>query len=291
MDDWLKSQASPAASVRWPVTTVDGRSIENRQDLITSEEPLEIRVVTEAAGKQSSNSIAVTMRTPGDDFELAVGFLVSEGVVTGQADIWRVAYCEETTAGEDQNIVEVYLSPAVSFDLDRLSRNIITSSSCGICGKTSIESVEAICKIRPEGQSRLGRRTLMGLPETLQTHQPVFSKTGGLHAAALFDQAGELILRREDVGRHNALDKMVGALLMSERLPASDQVLLVSGRVSFELVQKALIAGIPIVAAVGAPSSLAVELADSFGMTLIGFLRSGRFNVYCGGERLDLADS
>ncbi len=265
--------------------------MERRSDLVTTEEPLEIRVVAEIEGQHTPTSIAVTMRTPGDDFELATGFLVSEGVVSQQRDIWRIAYCDSSDSSDDQNIVEVVLRPTVGFDLDLLARNVITSSSCGVCGKASIEAVESICPVRPEGRIRVDRSVLVALPETLASRQPVFAKTGGLHAAALFDERGDLVLRREDVGRHNAVDKLVGSLLSSGELPAGDRVLLVSGRVSFELVQKALVAGIPFLAAVGAPSSLAIELAEAYGMTLVGFLRQGRFNVYCGEERIVVSES
>jgi len=284
-------QASPSASIRYPVATYDGASVERRSDLVTTEEPLEIRVVAEIEGRQTPRSIAVTMRTPGDDFELATGFLVSEGVASKASDIWRITYCDSLDSGDEQNIVEVYLRPTVSFDLDLLTRNVITSSSCGICGRASIEAVESVCPTRPEGRIRLHRRVLVALPDTLASRQPVFAKTGGLHAAALFDERGNLVLQREDVGRHNAVDKLVGSLLGSGKLPAGDRALLVSGRVSFELVQKALVAGIPFLAAVGAPSSLAIELAENYGMTLVGFLRHGRFNVYSGEERIVASES
>lgn len=282
--------ALPSASVSRSVTTYDGAGVEHRRDLVASEEPLEIRIVREVDGRQEPISIAVTMRTPGEDFELATGFLVSEGVVKGPDDIWRIAHCEGRETSDDQNIVEVYLSPTVKLDLELLTRHVIISSSCGICGKASIEAVEVICPSRPSGDVEVDPTVLVELPELLASNQPVFSQTGGLHAAALFDQQGRLLSRREDVGRHNALDKLVGSLLASGDLPASEHVLLVSGRVSFELVQKALLAGIPFLAAVGAPSSLAIELAETYGMTLIGFLRQGRFNIYCGAHRVAAGD-
>jgi len=208
---------------------------------------------------------------------------LSEGIVAQREAIWRIAYCQ---TAEEQNVVEVHLRPGVAFDPQRFSRNVYTSSSCGICGKTSIDLVRSLCPARPVGRERIARQVLTGLPDTLRRAQPVFSHTGGLHAAGLFDAAGRLLLQHEDVGRHNALDKLIGTLLLDGALPASDRLLLVSGRASFELVQKALAAGIPVLAAVGAPSSLAVELARDLGLTLVGFLRDGRFNVYSGEERI-----
>ena len=283
-------RALPSASISTSVTTYDGLKVQRRRDLVTTEEPLEIRIVREVEGRQEPISIAVTMRTPGEDFELATGFLVSEGVVTDPNDIWRIAHCEGSETSDDQNIVEVYLTPNVQPDLELLTRHLIISSSCGICGKASIAAVEAICPSTPRGDIEIAPKVVLELPERLVSRQPVFSKTGGLHAAALFDRQGNLLSRREDIGRHNALDKLIGSLFASGDLPASDHLLLVSGRVSFELVQKALLAGIPFLAAVGAPSSLAIELAKTYGMTLIGFVRQGRFNIYCGAHRVAGAD-
>ena len=256
------------------------------EDLLTVEEPLEIRVVSEADGRRVGRSVAVTMRTPGEDRELAAGFLVSEGVVREPKDIWSIEHCTDGDVAVDDNVVDVHLAPSVEFDLDRLSRNIVTSSACGICGRASIESVQQICDERPQGDFRLAPEAISRLATELENAQGVFAQTGGIHAAALFSSAGALLVSREDVGRHNALDKLVGWLLASGRLPAAQTLALVSGRASFELVQKSLLAGIPFLAAVGAPSSLAVDLAQQYGMTLIGFLRDGRFNVYCGAERV-----
>jgi FdhD protein len=277
-----RSPAGAAVSAA-VVAYEDGRA-ERRSDLLAAEEPLEMRVSAEEAGRRVRHGVAVTMRTPGHDFELAAGFFLSEGIVAEREAIWSIAYCQEP--GALQNVVEVHLRPGVPFDPLRFSRNVYTSSSCGICGKTSIELVRTLCPAPPVGRERIARQVLTGLPETLRRAQPVFSRTGGLHAAGLFDAAGRLLLQHEDVGRHNALDKLIGTLLLDGALPASDRVLLVSGRASFELVQKALAAGIPVLAAVGAPSSLAVELAREFGLTLVGFLRDGRFNVYSGEERI-----
>jgi len=277
---------APAGATRPSTVRVYvGSEVESRPDLLAVEEPLEIRVVPEVAGARPRHSLAVTMRTPGNDFELAAGFLLSEGVVTGRDDLWHVAYCQETPESQ-RNIVEAVLAPEVAFAPERFSRNVYTTSSCGVCGKTSIELVDAVCPLRPAGTARFPREVLSRLPAVLREAQPVFARTGGLHAAGLFDPEGELLLLREDVGRHNAVDKVIGALLLDGALPASDRLLLVSGRASFELVQKALMAGIPALAAVGAPSSLAVELAGDLGLTLIGFLSERRFNVYTGAERI-----
>ena len=278
--------APEQATLRVSVARHRSGVVTRDKDLVTVEEPLEIRVVEESAGQRQRHSVAVTMRTPGEDVELAAGFLVSEGVVSEARDIWRIRHCEPAGESTDENVIEVYLAPSVGFDADRLSRNVVTSSACGICGRTSIEAVQKSCANPPRGDFQLSPRTLMGLTDMLAASQPVFSSTGGLHAAALFDSAGRLCDLREDVGRHNALDKLVGSRLLSGQLPISQSLILVSGRVSFELVLKSVLAGIPVLAAVGAPSSLAIELATEYGMTLIGFLGSDRFNVYCGEERI-----
>jgi FdhD protein len=275
---------SPAgAAVRAAVVTYEAGRVERRSDLVAAEEPLEMRVSVEQGGHRVRHSVAVTMRTPGHDFELAAGFFFSEGIVTAREAIWSIVHCQEAA---EPNVVDVLLEPGVPFDPLRFSRNVYTTSSCGVCGKTSIDLVRTVCPARPVGRERIAREVLTGLPETLRRAQAVFARTGGLHAAGLFDAAGRLLLRHEDVGRHNALDKLIGRLLLDGALPASDRLLLVSGRASFELVQKALVAGIPVLAAVGAPSSLAVELAQELGLTLVGFLRDGRFNVYAGEERI-----
>jgi FdhD protein len=285
-----RTPASPAgapgpagAAVQVTVAGYEGGRVERRVDVVAAEEPVEMRVSLEEGGRRVRHGVAVTMRTPGHDFELAAGFFLSEGIVAEREAIWGIAYCQE---GEERNIVEVRLRPGVEFDPGRFSRNVYTSSSCGVCGKTSIDLVRGVCPALPVCRERIAREILLGLPETLRRAQPVFSRTGGLHAAGLFDLAGRLLLQREDVGRHNAVDKVAGRLLLDGALPASDRLLLVSGRASFELVQKALAAGIPILAAVGAPSSLAVELAREMGLTLVGFLRDQRFNVYAGEERI-----
>jgi FdhD protein len=260
-----------------------------RVDSVAVEEPLEIRVVAGEGSRRRGHSVAITMRTPGHDFELAAGFLFSEGLVLRREDIWRFSRCGDAAEEAAENIVEVHLGPGVPFDISRFSRHVYTTSSCGVCGKASIELLQALQPSKPEGAFQLSDATVRSLPTKLAHAQEVFSETGGLHASGLFDPRGELLLAREDVGRHNALDKIIGASLLEGKLPLSDTVLLVSGRSSFELVQKALMAGIPALFAVGAPSSLAVDTAVEFGMTLVGFLRRERFNVYSGSDRLDLS--
>ena len=257
-----------------------------REDRVATEEPMEIRVVTEDAGRRVAHSLSITMRTPGHDLELAAGFLVSESIVSKRSDVWRVARCEETEESKE-NVVEVHLAPGVEFDPERFRRNFYTTSSCGVCGKASLELLEQACPPLPPDDVRVLPGILKKLPERLRKEQTVFTQTGGIHAAGLFRPDGEFLALREDVGRHNAVDKLVGSFFLEDRLPLSDGVLLLSGRASFELVQKGLMAGIPVVCAVGAPSSLAVDTAREFGQTLIGFLSEERFNVYSGSERLD----
>jgi FdhD protein len=246
---------------------------DDRDDLVV-EEPLEIRV--------DGRSVSVTMRTPGHDDELAAGFLLSEGLVKGRADIREVA---PEWMRDDCNIVDVHLAEGVSFDFESLSRHVFASSSCGVCGKASIESVHL--HFPPvESEARIGAETLLSLPARLGQGQAAFRRTGGLHAAAVFDLDGGLVVLREDVGRHNAVDKVLGHALLNGLLPFDRHVLLVSGRASFEIMQKALAGRVPIVAAVSAPSSLAVQFAEESGQTLIGFVRGERMNIYAGAERV-----
>ena len=262
------------------IVAVEGGSRLERPDTLATEEPMEIRV---AGPSQQGRSVAVTMRTPGADMELAVGFLFTEGLI-GSGDVHRAAYCDDLAA-EDQryNIVTVTLKQ--DFDFDRLHRNFFATSSCGICGKAALEDVELRCGPVEPGPL-VPASVLVSLPEALRRKQKIFERTGGLHAAGLFSPAGELICLREDVGRHNAVDKVIGEQLMAGRVPLSGMVLQVSGRASFEIVQKAAAAGIPVVAAVSAPSSLAVEAGERFGMTIVGFVRDGRLNIYSHPERV-----
>lgn len=256
-----------------------------RTDDLAVEEPLEIRV---GAGPAAA-TVGVTMRTPGADFELAAGFLTGEGVLTGCEDVERISYCADPAVNADQryNIVTVGLARDELPDLRMLERHFLTSSACGVCGKANLDALEVRgCEPLPPGPS-VDPAVLTALPDRLRAAQRLFAATGGLHAAGLFTVDGALVCAREDVGRHNAVDKVVGSAVLEGRLPLDQHVLMVSGRSSYEILQKALVAGIPIVCAVSAPSSLAVDLARRFGMTLVGFLRGERFNVYSGEERVD----
>jgi FdhD protein len=253
----------------------------SRPDTLAAEEPLEIRV----AGRP----LTVTMRTPGDDFDLARGFLVSEGVVSADSDIVAIRYCAGATADgvNTYNVLDVLLDDGVPAPDPSLERNFYTTSSCGLCGKASLEAVRTISKWHVDRDPlRLNAATIATLPDKLRAAQRVFDRTGGLHAAGLFDAGGELLCVREDVGRHNAVDKVIGWALDAGRLPLSGTTLMVSGRASFELVQKAVMAGVPALAAVSAPSSLAVDLAREMGLTLIGFLRGSSMNIYSGVQRI-----
>lgn len=270
------------------VSKVRGHETVGEPDHVAVEEPLEIRLAYSGPDGREVRSISITMRTPGNDAELAAGFLYTEGIVesTDQiAEIHHLGPQVETT--ELRNVIRVDLVPEVRVDLERLKRHFYTTSSCGVCGKTSLEALRVNGKepLRDNGFI-VSRDVLCALPEKLRSNQEVFDETGGLHASALFDAEGQLDTVREDVGRHNAVDKLVGACLLEGRVPVATRGILVSGRASFELMQKAMMAGIPMLAAVGAPSSLAVELAREFRMTLIGFLRDGRFNIYSGEERV-----
>ena len=257
------------------------------EDLVAAEEPLEVRLVHVEQGRSVSTPVSITMRTPGHDFDLAAGFLFTEGIIHGPETVARIGYCSDGPADEENNVVDVYLRPGAAFDAALVSRNFYVTSSCGVCGKASLDTLRFQgCRPVAPGAPIVDAATLCGLFDELRRPQAVFEATGGLHAAALFDATGILLALREDVGRHNALDKVIGDKLLAGELPLSDGVLLVSGRTSFEIMQKAAMAGIPLVAAVGAPSSLAVETAREFGMTLVGFLRSDRFNVYTGPERI-----
>ncbi len=272
------------SKTRAQVRRVEGETSRDRVDQLATEEPLEIRL---AAGG-ASQTLAITMRTPGADFELAAGFLHGEGILTGRGDLRRIRYCTdpETDAAQQYNVVSVELAAPELPELRGLDRHFFTSSACGVCGKASLESLEASgCTPLPAGPE-VGAELLHRLPERLREAQGLFASTGGLHAAGLFTAEGDLVCLREDVGRHNAVDKAVGWALLEGRLPLHENILLVSGRSSYEIMQKALVAGAPIVCAVSAPSSLAVEVASTFGMTLVGFLRDERFNVYAGGERI-----
>ncbi|MET7934323.1 formate dehydrogenase accessory sulfurtransferase FdhD [Streptomyces sp. NPDC005322] len=273
------------------VIRVRDGAVSTRPDTLVAEEPLEIRL--------NGRPLAITMRTPGDDFALAAGFLVSEGVLGHADELANIVYCAGATedGSNTYNVVDVKLAPGVAVPDITLERNVYTTSSCGLCGKSSLDAVRTTARWALDGEEgeggenspvRIDPETLAALPDRLRAAQRVFDRTGGLHAAALFTSAGELLDVREDVGRHNAVDKLVGRALQQGLLPLSGAVLLVSGRASFELAQKAVMAGIPVLAAVSAPSSLAVDLAAETGLTLVGFLRGTSMNVYAGEHRLGL---
>jgi FdhD protein len=265
------------------IVRCEARTRTEQEDRIVVEEPLEIRV--------GGQTLAVTMRTPGHDFELAAGWLVTEGIVTRPDEVVRIEHCREVRSPEEEgNVVLVRTTASAGAHLDRARRLLLTSSSCGLCGKGSIESIRGQFPA-VTSPARLDPVVLLGLPGTLRKAQTVFGETGGLHAAGVFTLSGELVAAREDIGRHNAVDKVIGFLFRQGRLPLSESILLVSGRASFEIAQKALAAGIPIVAAVSAPSTLAIELARSSGMALAGFLRENGFNLYAGADRLNGAAS
>ncbi len=255
----------------------DGKS-RRKEDYLAAEEPLEIRI--------GDDPLSVTMRTPGNDLELAAGFLFTEGLVQRREQIIALEEDAGRASENRGNVVLATLAPESAPDFEKMRRHFFAASSCGICGKASIDSVRARTLQPPNPDFRLDPEVLVRLPDVLRESQAVFGRTGGLHAAALFDAGGKLLVVREDIGRHNAVDKVVGWALLEERVPLGDTILLVSGRGGFEIVQKAIVAGLPVVASVSAPSSLAVQLARELGQTLIGFLRGRRFVIYAGEERV-----
>jgi FdhD protein len=286
-DDWGipdepdPTPSRPGSTTRGAVIAIDDGQRTRRNDRLATEEPMEIRVEEPS---REQRSIAVTMRTPGHDFELAVGFLFTEGLITSIDDVRGVRYCTVPADQQQFNVVSVTLTrelPSVGAE-----RNFYATSSCGVCGKASLDMIETHASKVADGPT-VATDVVLGLPDTLRAAQKVFETTGGLHGAALFSESGELLALREDVGRHNAVDKIIGERFLASDVPLSARVLLVSGRASFEIVQKAAMAGIPVICAVSAPSSLAVDAARRFGITLIGFLRGNRFNIYTGPERIE----
>lgn len=273
----------PGPTTRMRIREITGSVTTDRRDDLATEEPLEIRLTAPDGARKT---VAITMRTPGHDFELAAGFLHGEGLVR-PGEIAAIAYCtdEDLPPEARYNTVTVRLRVPIP-DLPALDRHFLTSSACGVCGSASLDALRDRCAPIPQGTLRLTPEILYGLPDALRQAQGVFGKTGGLHAAGLFSATGRMAGLREDVGRHNAVDKLVGWAALAERLPLAEHVLMVSGRASYEIMQKALAAGIPAVCAVSAPSSLAVDVARDFGMTLVGFLRGERCNVYAGQERI-----
>ena len=263
------------------VSEWDEGQVHRKDDYLAAEEPLEIRI--------GEHPLSVTMRTPGDDLDLAAGFLLTEGLIQRADQIVALDHAPDDPGNPGANrgnVVTVELDPASMPDFEKMRRHFFAASSCGICGKASIDAVRARSMQPPNPGFRLDPEVLVALPEALRASQPVFGRTGGLHAAALFDAHGKLLVLREDIGRHNAVDKVIGWALRSGRMPLSDVALLVSGRGGFEIIQKAIVAGLPVVASVSAPSSLAVQLAREMSLTLVGFLRGRRFVVYAGEARL-----
>ncbi len=268
------------------IIKVKGGEQQEVKDLLAVEEPLEIRLGFGPEHNRDQRSLAITMRTPGHDFELVVGFLFTEGIITSADDFFRIAYCKDENGEHSPNIVRIELRPTLDMDWDRFARHFYTNSSCGICGKASIESLEGMCKAPIQSDFRIDAKVLHSFNQKMRSAQGIFDHTGALHATALFDQQGHLLHIREDIGRHNALDKIIGAALMEGSLPLKQHVIMLSGRSCFELIQKALMARIPIVAAVGAPSSLAVETAQNFNITLLGFAKNSGFNIYSSPEKI-----
>lgn len=273
----MRTPVAPIAIIR-----VEHGATSAADDILVAEEPLEIRLGHGLLHDRRETRLSVTMRTPGHDEELALGFLFTEGIIADPGQLVRVEQCVNVKDEERGNVVRAELRPDVNLDPTRWQRHFYTTSSCGVCGKSSIEAVHAQCTRPMMPWGPVDPAVITALPDRMRGAQTVFRHTGGIHAAALFDSAGELILLREDIGRHNAVDKVIGAALRQQRL-MHNTILLVSGRAGFELVQKCVVAGIPLMAAVGAPSSIAVRLARESGLTLIGFLRGERFNIYSGG--------
>ena len=282
------------------VERVTGQISHQVRDSLAVEEPLEIQLTYGPSNARQTRSISVTMRTPGNDFDLAAGFLMTEGVIQDANDVEQIVYAgdsfnegpqspqamDELKLGSRQNTVRVDLGADIRVNVGSLQRNFYTTSSCGICGKASLLALRTVCPPRVANNFKVDAQLLYRLPERLRASQGVFDRTGGLHGAGLFDSAGNLLALREDVGRHNAVDKLIGSEFLADRTPLRDRLLLLSGRASFELLQKALMGGLPMVAAVVAPSSRAVQVAKEFDITLVGFLRENHFNIYHGSERI-----
>jgi FdhD protein len=258
-----------------------------KEDNVAVEEPLEIKLTDT---QDFPINLAVTMRTPGNDLELVAGFLFSEGIIKNVEDIEKFEYEKDVFGIENKNSVIIKIKANAEINLDKIKRNILTTSSCGICSSVYIDQIFKRIERLPKGDFKVNKDLILELPNVLNTYQSIFSKTGGVHASALFDKKGNLICIMEDVGRHNAMDKLVGKMLIERKIPLDDCIVLFSGRASFELVQKSILAGIPFIVAIGAPSSLAIELAKIFNVTLIGFLRNKKFNVYSGFHRLEEID-
>ncbi len=258
---------------------------QNKEDLLAIEEPLEIRLGFGSSAERQQKSLAITMRTPGNDENLVVGFLFTENIIHSLEQINYIDYCKDEDGQKSENVIRVELHEEIDLHWEDLQRNFFTNSSCGICGKASIENLEKICPTKLQNGFEIGPETIHSLENQMRKAQSVFEHTGGLHAAALYNEKGKIQILREDVGRHNALDKLIGEGL-TRKIDFQKSIVLLSGRASFELIQKSLMAGIPIVAAIGAPSSLAVETAENFNLTLCGFTRNSQFNIYSANQRI-----
>lgn len=280
----VEGQPRPGRTTEVDILAMDGASAKRKHDSVVTEEPLELRLVARGA----TRTLAVTMRTPGNDFELAAGFVYNESIVRSRTQIGGITYCLDPQIDPEQryNIVNLELTASSLPDLDRFERHFLTSSACGVCGRAQLDALRDLGIEPLDGGIVVGASLLYSLPDKMREAQRVFESTGGLHAAALFDESGQAVAVREDVGRHNAVDKLVGWGLMEGRLPFARSILMISGRASYEILQKAVVARIPIVCSVSAPSSLAIELAREFNVTLAGFLRGEHVNVYCGSERI-----
>lgn len=277
-------------SQKFEITRVQGRNSVVASDIIATEEPLEIRIGFRAAAGREEKSVSITMRTPGKDEELAAGFLFTEGILRSPAEIIEIWHRSPPVPGSDlRNVIRVDLVDDALVDLERLERHFYTTSSCGVCGKASIDALRVQTNYSAAisaSKFAIHIDSVLTLAKKLEKEQKVFDETGGLHASGLFDESGKISIVREDVGRHNAMDKLIGRLLLDDHLPAAEYGIVVSGRTSFELVQKVAMAGVPVLVAVGAPSSLAIDVAREYGITLIGFLRDGRFNIYSADQRI-----
>jgi FdhD protein len=276
------------SSLATSISKFSGNTRATHDDHVAVEEPLEIRLGYETDSGRAESSVSITMRTPGNDAELATGFLFTEAIIKSVAEIALVKHCGPAAPDSgNHNVIRVELEPGVDVDLERMRRHFYTTSSCGVCGKASLDALRTCgAEERLDSGTRFSRTVLTALPERLMAAQATFAATGGLHAAAAFNSAGELVACHEDIGRHNAVDKVVGELLSQGLIPATELGLIVSGRASFELTQKTVMAGMPLLAAVSAPSSLAIELAHEFNVTLVGFLRGETFNIYAAEERI-----
>ena len=277
-------------SQEFEISRIRGHDVVVETDVIATEEPLEIQIgFTGSAGREES-SVSITMRTPGNDNELAAGFLFTEGILKSPTDVIEIWHRSPRIPGSElRNVIRVDLVETASVDLERLERHFYTTSSCGVCGKASLDALEvqsSFASAISDSNFEIDLDKVLALATSLEKQQKVFGETGGLHASGLFDASGQISAVREDVGRHNAMDKLIGRMFLDDKLPASSHGIVVSGRTSFELVQKVAMAGVPMLVAVGAPSSLAIDVARQFGISLIGFLRDGRFNVYSADERI-----